>query len=78
MSKFGAIGRLLLVLGGVFVLLGLAFLLLGRLALLGRLPGDINFCRGNVHIFFPRVSCLLASVLLTVVLNVALWLVRRC
>ncbi len=77
MSNLGDIGRLLLVAGGVLVALGLAFLLLGRVPFLGRLPGDISFRRGNVQIFFPLVSCLLASVVLTVLLNLVLWLMRR-
>jgi hypothetical protein len=77
MSNFGDIGRLLLILGGVLVLLGVAFLLIGRVPFLGRLPGDISFRRGNVQLFFPLVSCLLASVLLTVLLNLVLWLFRR-
>lgn len=77
MSNFGDIGRLLLVLGGVLVLLGLAFLLIGRVPFLGRLPGDISFRWGNVQVFFPLVSGLLASVVLTVLLNLVLWLVRR-
>jgi hypothetical protein len=77
MSNFGDIGRLLLVLGGILVLLGLTFLLIGRVPFLGRLPGDISFRRGNVQVFFPLVSCLLASVLLTVLLNLLLWLMRR-
>jgi hypothetical protein len=77
MSNFGDIGRLLLVVGGILVLLGLAFLLIGRVPFLGRLPGDISFRRGNIQIFFPLVSCLLASVLLTVLLNLVLWLMRR-
>jgi hypothetical protein len=76
-SNFGDIGRLLLIVGGVIVLLGLAFLLIGRVPFLGRLPGDISFRRGNVQVFFPLVSCLLASVVLTVLLNLLLWLVRR-
>ncbi len=62
MSNLGNIGRLLLVIGGVLVLLGLAFLLIGRVLFLGRLPGDISFRRGNVQVFFPLISCLLASV----------------
>lgn len=77
MSNFGDIGRLLLIVGGVIVLLGLAFLLIGRVPFLGRLPGDISFRRGNVQVFFPLVTCLLASVVLTVLLNLLLWLVRR-
>lgn len=71
------LGRLLLIIGGVVVLLGLALLLLGRVPFLGRLPGDVTFSRGNTTIVFPIVSCILASVVLTVLLNLLLLFFRR-
>ena len=40
---------------------------------LGRLPGDIAIERGNVHIYFPIVTCIIVSV----VLSVILWLMNR-
>jgi membrane protein implicated in regulation of membrane protease activity len=40
---------------------------------LGRLPGDIHYSRGNFHFYFPLVTCLILSVLLTLIL----WLFRR-
>jgi hypothetical protein len=40
---------------------------------LGRLPGDIAFQKGNVSIHFPIVSCLLVSI----VLSLILWAIRR-
>lgn len=40
---------------------------------LGRLPGDIHYSRGNFSFYFPIVTCLLLSLLLTFIL----WLVRR-
>jgi Protein of unknown function (DUF2905) len=40
---------------------------------LGRLPGDIQFSRGNFHFYFPIVTCLLLSILLTVIM----WLLRK-
>ena len=40
---------------------------------LGRLPGDIHYSRGNFSFYFPVVTCLLLSVLLTLLL----WLFRR-
>jgi uncharacterized protein YybS (DUF2232 family) len=40
---------------------------------LGRLPGDINYNKGNFSFHFPIVTCLLLSVVLTLIL----WLFRR-
>jgi hypothetical protein len=39
----------------------------------GRLPGDINYARGNFSFHFPIVTCLIVSVVLTLIL----WLFRR-
>ena len=63
------IGKLLIIVGGLILVVGL-FLTLGfRIPYLGKLPGDISIDRGNVHIYFPIVTCLLLSLLLTVVLS---------
>ena len=63
------IGKLLIIVGGLILVVGL-FLTLGfRIPYLGKLPGDISIDRGNVHIYFPIVTCLLLSLLLTIVLN---------
>ena len=35
---------------------------------LGRLPGDISYQRGNTRFYFPIVTCLLLSVLLTIIM----------
>ena len=35
---------------------------------LGRLPGDIHFARGNVGFYFPIVTCLLVSAILTLIM----------
>jgi hypothetical protein len=40
---------------------------------LGRLPGDIHYTKGNVGFYFPVMTCLLISVILTVLL----WLLRK-
>jgi uncharacterized protein HemY len=39
----------------------------------GRLPGDINYSKGDIHFHFPVVTCLIVSVILTLLL----WLFRR-
>jgi len=64
------IGKLLIIVGGFIVVVGL-FLALGlRIPYLGKLPGDISINRGNVHFYFPIVSGLLLSLVLTLLLNV--------
>ena len=64
------IGRALLVLGGVLFVVGLLFSLGSRIPGLGRLPGDIVYRKGNFTFYFPLVTSLLLSLLLTAVLNI--------
>jgi uncharacterized membrane protein len=63
------VGKLLIIVGALIVVVGLALTIAPRLPFLGRLPGDIAVDRGNVHFYFPLVTCLILSVILTVVLN---------
>lgn len=62
------IGWYLMVLGAVLVVAGLLFTFGGRLGL-GRLPGDISITRGNFRFIAPIGTCLLLSLVLTVVLR---------
>ncbi len=67
------LGKLLMVIGVVVTIIG--FLLwtgIGR-GWLGRLPGDIHYTRGNFSFYFPVVTCLLLSLLLTLIL----WMLRK-
>jgi len=64
--------RALLIAGGVLlVLAGLAWPFLSRY--LGRMPGDVVVRRGNFTFAFPIVTCLVVSVILTLLL----WLFGR-
>jgi hypothetical protein len=64
--------RWLVALGLVLVLVGWLWPLLSKLGL-GRLPGDIVIERGNVRFYFPIVTCLIISI----VLSFFLWLLNR-
>lgn len=67
------LGKMLVVTGLLLAALGgLLWSGFGR-GWAGRLPGDIHYSRGNFNFYFPIVSCLLASALLTLVL----WLFRK-
>jgi hypothetical protein len=64
--------RWLVTIGLVLVIVGLLWPWLRALGV-GRLPGDIAIERGNVHIYFPIVTCIIVSV----VLSFILWLMNR-
>lgn len=64
--------RWLVAIGLMLVVLGLLWPLLSKLGL-GRLPGDIVIERGNVRFYFPIVTCLIVSA----VLSFFLWLLNR-
>ena len=67
--------KLLVVLGLIFAAVGAILLVAGQvpgLSRLGRLPGDLHWRTGNVSVSVPIVSCLLLSIILTIVLNVML------
>lgn len=60
---------MLVLLGGVLVVLGLALMLGGRMHLpLGRLPGDIVYRGKQTTFYFPIVTCILLSVVFSLVL----------
>jgi hypothetical protein len=64
--------RTLIIIGLLLVACGLAWPWLSRIPL-GRLPGDIHFVRQGVSVHFPLVSCLVISI----VLSILMWLLRR-
>jgi len=62
----------LIVIGLVLLLAGIAWPLLSRIGL-GRLPGDIVIQRGSTSFYFPLVTCIVISV----VLSALMWLLNR-
>jgi Protein of unknown function (DUF2905) len=67
------LGRILIVAGSVLLVAGIAISVLGRFTGLGRLPGDITYRRGNFTFYFPWVTSLVLSLLL----SLAMWLIGR-
>jgi len=61
------IGKYLIITGLVLVVLGGIFLLAGRVSWLGRLPGDIIIKRENFTFYFPITTCILASIILSII-----------
>jgi hypothetical protein len=68
------IGRMLITAGVLLIVLGLLVSLAGRLPFrIGRLPGDIYIHGKSGTFYFPLVTCLLVSVLFSLVM----WFFRR-
>jgi hypothetical protein len=65
-------GWVLVVVGLVIAGVGLIWVLVPSLPTLGRLPGDIVIEKENSRFYFPIVTC----ILITSVLSLVLWLVR--
>jgi hypothetical protein len=67
------LGKMLLGFGALMVLLGLVLLVAGNLSgkvpWLGRLPGDIHIQRGNWSFYFPLATCLVISIVLTLLFS---------
>jgi len=59
------LGRPLIVVGAVLLVLGLVLTFGPRIPGVGRLPGDIVWRRGNTTVYFPIVTCLVLSLVLS-------------
>lgn len=65
------LGKVLVLFGVTMVAMGLLLMFAERLPLgLGRLPGDIVIRKDNFTFYFPIVTSLIISLLLTVILNI--------
>ena len=68
------LGKVLLWIGGLILLFGVVLILAGKMNLpIGRLPGDLTWRRKNTTVYFP----LMTSILLSVVLSLVLYFVNR-
>ncbi|MGB7556856.1 MAG: DUF2905 domain-containing protein [Candidatus Korobacteraceae bacterium] len=65
---------MLIFVGGLLLVFGIILVLAGKMNLpLGRLPGDIVYCGKNTTFYFPLVT----SILLSVILSLVLYFVNR-
>jgi hypothetical protein len=61
-------GRILIILGIAIIALGVLFTFGGRIPWLGHLPGDIYVQRGRFGFYFPITTCIVISILISLVL----------
>jgi len=72
MPGFEGLGKILVIVGVVIVVLGLFLAFGGCIPVLGKLPGDILISKDGVSFYFPVVTFLLLSVILTLIINVVM------
>ncbi len=79
MQGFESMGKILILTGFLVLLVGFIMILAPRLRipLLGRLPGDIRIEREGFSFYFPVVTCIVLSILLTIALNIVSRLLGR-
>jgi hypothetical protein len=63
------LGKLLVIFGVLMVLIGLVLWSGFGTGWLGRLPGDIRIERGNSTFYFPIVTCIIISVVLSIIFS---------
>ncbi len=70
----GDLGRILIFVGGLLLIVGLIFVFAGKANLpIGRLPGDIVYRGKHTTFYFP----LMTSILLSVILSLVVYFVNR-
>ena len=62
------LGKTLIYLGILLVIVGAVFSLAGKLPWLGHLPGDITIQRQGFTFYFPLATCILVSLVISLVL----------
>ena len=65
MIGLGPLGKMLILLGVFIILIGVLLLVGEKIPWIGRLPGDIIIRKKNVTFYFPIVTSILISIILT-------------
>jgi hypothetical protein len=65
MPPLGSLGKILIVFGVILVVIGLILTLGDKIPWIGRLPGDIYIKRGRFTFYFPLMTSIIISILLT-------------
>lgn len=64
----GTVGKTLILFGVLLIVMGVLFSFGSKIPWLGRLPGDIYINRGNFSFYFPLTTCIVLSLIITLVL----------
>ena len=71
------LGKILLIVGGIIVILGLVLVFSQHIPFFGKLPGDIFVKKDGFSFYFPIVTLLILSILITIIVNVILHFLNK-
>lgn len=66
---FGSLGKMLILLGIFIIFIGILFMIGEKIPLIGRLPGDIIIRRERFTFYFPIVTCIILSLIITLIFS---------
>jgi len=65
MNGFSFFGKVIILIGIFLIILGGLMIYGERIPFIGKLPGDIHIKRENFNFYFPITTCILISMILT-------------
>jgi hypothetical protein len=71
------IGKILVIIGSVIIVIGLILIFSPQIPFLGKLPGDITVKKEGFSFYFPVVTFLIISIVLTIVINIILRIIGK-
>jgi hypothetical protein len=71
------LGKILLIVGGIIVVLGLILVFSQHIPFFGKLPGDIVIKKEGFSFYFPIVTFLILSLVLTIIINLIFYFLNR-
>ena len=71
MNPFEDLGKILLFTGILIALIGIILVFSSKISFpFGRLPGDIVIKKGNFTFYFPLATCIILSIIFTIILSI--------
>jgi hypothetical protein len=61
-----ALGKMLIMVGIIFIIMGFVFLFGDKIPFFGKLPGDISIQKERFSFYFPITTCIIISVVLSI------------
>jgi hypothetical protein len=61
-------GKVLIIVGIVLIIAGVLIQYVGKIPLFGKLPGDIAYEGKNFKFYFPIVTCIIISIILSLIM----------
>ena len=70
MSGLGDLGKILIIFGLIIVGMGVLLMVGNKIPWLGKLPGDILIKKGNFTFYFPIVTCIVLSIIISLLFRI--------